>query len=139
MVEVTRRDLPFQVLELPDWLEGPMAGWREYARLIRVEDFVADGRYVVRAELPGVDPAKEIEVSVDQGMLRIQAERPEERREHGRSEFQYGKLHRTIRLPREARDQEVKAAYRDGILEISIGLAEEKKPAARRITIEGTG
>ncbi|MCK2218602.1 Hsp20/alpha crystallin family protein [Actinomadura sp. ATCC 31491] len=135
MAAITRRDLPFQVLELPEWLEGPMAGWREFARLIRVEEYVADQRYVVRAELPGVDPVKGIEVMVDDGMLRIEAERPEESREQCRTEFQYGKLHRTVRLPKEARGQEAKAAYHDGILEITFALAEERKPAARRITV----
>src|SRR5581483_7993911 len=50
--------------------------------LIRVEEFRDDGALVVRADLPGIDPDKDVEVTVSHGMLHIEAERrQEEKRE----------------------------------------------------------
>ena len=59
------RDARSVVPELLDWLESPFMTLRPYlAQPIRVEDFAASGRYVVRAELPGFDPEKDIDVTV---------------------------------------------------------------------------
>lgn len=48
----------------PSW-----TGWRALSddRLLRLEDEMEDGRYVVRAEIPGVDPAKDVDVTVRDG------------------------------------------------------------------------
>jgi HSP20 family protein len=59
-------------------------------RVMRLEDEIEDGRYVVRAELPGVDPAKDIDITVRDGQLTIKAERTEKQEFNGRSEFSYG-------------------------------------------------
>ena len=65
---------------------------------IRVEEFVDDKTLVVRAELPGVDPDKDVEITIDNGYLRIHAERQEkeEHKDKGRfrSEFRYGSFSR---------------------------------------------
>jgi HSP20 family protein len=55
--------------------------------LIRVEDEMSDGYYAVRAEIPGVDPAKDIDITVHDGMLTIKAVRSQTVESHGRSEF----------------------------------------------------
>jgi HSP20 family molecular chaperone IbpA len=39
---------------------------------------LTDGTYVLRAELPGVDPAKDVEITVTEGVLVLLAERAEE-------------------------------------------------------------
>lgn len=39
--------------------------------LIRVEDATQDGRYEVRAEIPGVDPANDIDITVHDGILTV--------------------------------------------------------------------
>jgi HSP20 family protein len=123
---------------LTEWLEAPMSGLPGFGPPIRVEDFVDKDRYVVRAELPGIDPGKDVEVSVGDGTLTIRAERSEETRERHRSEFRYGSFERTVRLPRGANEDDVKASYTNGILEVSVGLA-EAKPAERRIPVESGG
>ncbi|WP_026342805.1 Hsp20/alpha crystallin family protein [Nocardia sp. BMG111209] len=99
--------------------------------LLRVEDTVEDDRYVVRAEIPGVDPAKDLEVSVHDGQLTIRAERSENRAEKGRSEFSYGSFVRTVALPAGATDEDVTADYTKGILTVRIPLAEAKQPVKR--------
>jgi HSP20 family molecular chaperone IbpA len=91
---------------------------------IRVEQVVEDGHYLIRAELPGVDPTKDIDVTVEHGLVSIQAERTEEKREKARSEFHYGKLIRTIPLPITAVAESAKATYANGILEIAFTMAE---------------
>ena len=109
-----------------------MSGWPGFGPPIRIEDFVAEGRYVVRAELPGVDPGKDVEVDVRGGSLTIRAERGEETKVRHRSEFRYGSFERTVPLPRGGNEDDVKASYKNGVLEVSVGLG-EAKPAARRI------
>ncbi|MGB8388050.1 Hsp20/alpha crystallin family protein, partial [Mycobacterium sp.] len=56
-------------------------------RLMRLEDEMTDGRYEVRAEIPGVDPAKDVDITVRDGQLTIKAERSEKKEFDGRSEF----------------------------------------------------
>ncbi|WP_280256771.1 Hsp20/alpha crystallin family protein, partial [Nocardia wallacei] len=94
------------------------------AHVLRVEDTVDDGRYVVRAEIPGVDPEKDVEVSVRDGQLTIKAERSEKHEERGRSEFSYGSFVRTVTLPAGARDDDIAAEYAQGILTVTVPLSE---------------
>jgi HSP20 family protein len=122
------------------WLEGPFVSARPVAaQAMRMEEHVAGGRYVVRAELPGVDPAKDMEVSVSKGILTVHAERHEENQGQHRSEFRYGTFTRHIALPVTADANDIKATYHWGILEVSIGLhdAGEDK-AGRRIPVQTT-
>jgi HSP20 family protein len=76
--------------------ETERGGW------LRVEEVHEDDTLVIRAELPGIDPDKDVEVSVTDGILHISARR-EERTEHKdktrRSEFRYGEFSRDITLP----------------------------------------
>jgi HSP20 family molecular chaperone IbpA len=105
------------------------------AQEIRVEQYVDDGHFVVRAELPGLDPDKQIEVTVAEGVLRIQAERSESRHEKAHTEFHYGRFVRTIGLPSGALEETASAAYHDGVLEITFTMGEHRAPG-RRISID---
>ena len=98
--------------------------------LMRCEEFVAEGRFVLRAELPGIDPDKDVEVTVTDGVLRIQAHRREEHKDRHRSEFFYGELARTVTLPKGVDEGAVTASYRDGILEVSVPLPKTEEAAA---------
>lgn len=116
-----------RLADMVDWLEsGPSLALRDGDRFVRVEDFERDGSYVVRAELPGVDPDKDIEVSVEGDYLTIHGERREEVREKNRSEFRYGSFSRSLRMPAGADASSVQATYRDGILEVVVPLGEER-------------
>jgi HSP20 family protein len=119
------------------WLEGPFVASRPVAaQAMRMEEHVANGRYVVRAELPGVDPAKDMEVSVAKGILTVRAERREDMQGQHRSEFRYGTFSRHIPLPVTANTHDIKATYHWGILEVSIGLHDGDKDAGRRIPVQ---
>jgi HSP20 family protein len=93
-----------------------------FSDVIRVEEYVDGETYVIRAELPGLDPNRDIELSVDDGVLHLRAERTErteeERPDGFRSEFRYGRMSRSVRLPEGASDADVTATYKDGILEV---------------------
>jgi HSP20 family molecular chaperone IbpA len=54
-------------------------------QVIRLEDEIQDGHYVLRAELPGIDPAKDVDITVREGQLTIKAERSERKETKGRS------------------------------------------------------
>lgn len=109
------------------------------ADLIRVEEVIENDQVVVRAELPGVDPDRDIEVTVDEGVLTIKAERreqAEDRTGHGyRSEFRYGRLVRRLRLPRGTSAEVVSATYKDGVLEVRMPAPVAETPG-RRISVE---
>ena len=122
------------------WLEGPFVAARPVAaQAMRMEEYVANGRYVVRAELPGVDPAKDMEVSVAKGILTIRAERHEDLQGQHRSEFRYGTFSRHLPLPITADANDIKANYHWGILQVSIGLHDaDVGKAGRRIPVQTT-
>ena len=111
------------------------AGWGDLrptfdTHLIRLEDEIEDGHYVVRAELPGIDPAKDVEITVRDGQLRIKAERSEKKESKGRSEFSYGSFVRSVSLPAGADEDDIKASYDKGILTVDVAVPEQAAAAA---------
>ncbi|TCN31188.1 HSP20 family molecular chaperone IbpA [Kribbella orskensis] len=126
--------------DMLDWLEAEFPafpGFRPFsgAQMIRVEEFDEAGQYVLRAELPGIDPDKDVDIAIEEGLLTVKVERHEEKKEGGRSEFRYGTFTRTLRLPTGAAEDDVRATYHDGILEIRVPIAEASKPTAKHISI----
>ncbi|SPM32250.1 Molecular chaperone IbpA, HSP20 family [Mycobacterium rhizamassiliense] len=104
-------------------------------RVMRLEDEMKDGRYVVRAEMPGIDPAKDVDITVRDGQLSIKAERTEKKDFDGRSEFSYGSFLRTVSLPTGADEENIEATYDNGILTVSVAVS-EPKPAERHVQIQ---
>ncbi|HSK28182.1 MAG TPA: Hsp20/alpha crystallin family protein [Jiangellales bacterium] len=121
--------------ELLDWFERGMPMRWPGGAAIRVEDYLEEGRYVLRAELPGVDPDQDVDVTVSDGALTIRAERKEEVKEGGRSEFRYGAFERSVTLPATAKEDDVTASYADGILTVSVGLGEEPTARPRKVEV----
>lgn len=105
------------------------------ASFLRVEEFVDEDALVVRAELPDIDPDKDVELTVSDGMLHIHAERQvkSERKEKDsyRSEFRYGSFARSVPLPAGTQEDDIKASYKDGVLEIRVPVAAAKEPVTR--------
>ena len=124
------RHTPAPVSDLLDWLEAgfPM-GWRAGpgGSHVRIEDFVEDDTYVMRAELPGVDPSRDVEIDVSEGSLTISGDRREEHRDKSRREFHYGAFSRTVALPRGANVDDVSATYKDGVLEVRVPISEPQQ------------
>jgi HSP20 family protein len=116
--------------DLSDWFDLDLA---PRSGLIRMEDQITDTEYRVRAELPGLDPDKDVRITVAQGVLTIHAERKEETQARNRTEFRYGMMQRSVRLPANADEDNVKARYGKGILEITVPL--KAVSAGRQIEI----
>ena len=104
-------------------------------RVIRVEDEMKDGNYEVRAEIPGVDPVKDVDITVRDGVLTIKAERTEKKESNGRSEFSYGSFMRSVTLPAGADQDAIKASYDKGILTVSVPVT-ETQTAEKHVAVE---
>jgi len=94
---------------------------------------------VVRAELPGIDPDA-VDIEVTEGVLTIRGERKaeEEREDEGWiiRESSYGSFERSMALPEGVKAEDIKADYRDGILEVHVPKAlESAKPKTHKIAI----
>ena len=107
---------------------------------IRLEEEIADGILRIRAEAPGIDPARDAEVTVQDGVLRVSIERRKEERTESegrvRSEFRYGSFARGVALPKGTDATKVSATYRDGILDVSVPLPQQAVPSAQRVAID---
>ena len=141
MVKLQRPQAPaiFRAMfpDLADWLESPWTGPPPFmaAKTFRVEEVAKDDRYVIRADLPGLDPENDIEVTVYGRTLTIHAERRQENSGPYRSEFRYGSLTRSVTLPAKADAKDVTARYEKGVLEVSVPVR-EAKPEGTRVAIE---
>ena len=94
-------------------------------------------RFVLRADVPGVNPA-DIEISMDAGVLSVAGQRTHESRDEDaglqRMERVTGRFFRRFSLPDTADAENIKAQCRNGILEVSIPKLPEVR--ARRIEVE---
>jgi HSP20 family protein len=88
-----------------------------------IDMFERDGNVVVKAEMPGIDPAK-IDVTVVSGELRMSGERKEEHEvkeeQYYRSERTFGHIFRALTLPEGCDTEHIAATARDGVLEVVI-------------------
>jgi len=113
----------------------------EGRQMVAVEEFTEGNTLVVKAELPGIDPDKDVEITVGGGSLHIRAERREETEESGkqfhRRELRYGSFARTLPLPDGVEDSDIAASYKDGILEVRVPMpTEQAKDATRTIPVD---
>jgi HSP20 family protein len=125
----------------PDWFRRPLVVWPDTTdEFLKVEQFREDGTLVVRAEIPGIDPEKDVDVTVAEGMLHIAAERrqqeqTEDGKDYLRREFRYGAFRRDLPLPEGTTPDDIKATYRDGILEIQVPLPASKTEEVTKVPV----
>jgi HSP20 family protein len=93
---------------------------------------------IVRAELPGLKK-EDIDISLHENTVTVSGERKNEKKYEGsetaREERLYGRFTRSITLPKQVDASRVKAAYKDGVLTVTLPKTEEAKP--RQIQIQG--
>jgi HSP20 family protein len=133
MSDIIRRavcDVPAQFRRL---LQGELGSW------LHVEEYQDGDTQVIRAELPGLDPDRDVDIVVDRNVLTIEArreERAEHKGKHGyRSEFKYGSFTRSFQLPVGVTEEEIRASYRKGILEIRIPTSGHEQDTRRKILV----
>ena len=142
-VQLRRADRPFA--RLFDWFDAPdffhVFEGRPFEERIRLEEEVVDGHLVIRAEMPGLDPDKDVEIDVGDGVLTVKAERRKEetKKTDGsfRSEFRYGSFQRAVLVPKGTSASDVTATYRDGILEIQVPVPSGPPPVEKVAVTRG--
>lgn len=119
--------------EWPSWgrLPAPFEGRMPTVDVIDREDDV-----LVRAEIPGVDK-KDLDVSLTDSTVTIKGnarrEEKEEKGDYYRHEISSGTFARTVALPAEVDGPKAKAAFKDGVLELTIPKLEKAKRHAVRV------
>ena len=107
--------------------------------MFAIEEFREGDEMVIRAELPGVDPDRDVELEVIDDTLVISAEktRTHEHDDDGwhRSEFRYGSLTRVVSLPRGAKESDIVARYTDGVLEVRVPVPQVKGGGPHKIEV----
>ena len=127
--------------ELSEFFDG-LPSWPHLrsafgANIIRLEEEMKDGNYELRAELPGVDPEKEVNITVRDGVLTIKSERTAKEESNGRSEFSYGSFARSVTLPPGADQEAITARYDKGILTVTVPIQEEApEPGEKHIPVQ---
>lgn len=120
-------------------LRLPTFGFARVAAAPAVDMTETDKAYKVSAELPGMD-AENVEVTFDDGLLRISGEKREQREESERgysfSERTYGSFERILELPSAAQAEKIKAKFKNGVLTVTVPKDEKAAKKAKRITIE---
>lgn len=136
---------PRPQLDWPIWFghrpfEWPES-WSELAAMepeLKVEEFQEDGQLVIRAEIPGIDPDKDVEITISDNTLHLRAERRSETKTEDtkgyRSEFHYGSFSRSLRLPAGATAADIRASYTGGILEVRVPI-DTATAEARKIPV----
>lgn len=120
-MSTSSRLLPVALTTL-DW--SPLSWLQPAPGAVRIEEAVDGQTYVLRAEAPGIDPAKDVTVVYHDGALRLEIRRTDVREDKTRTEFHYGTYGRTVALPSGVVEDSIAASYRDGILEITAKLGE---------------
>lgn len=118
-----------------------LPGWRPAtaAHAIPIELTSGGGYYVLRAELPGMEPTDDISVTVDGNLVTVSGEHRESNEDKEHSEFRYGSFRRTVRLPATVRADGGDASYSDGILTIRMPMPDEETKNARTIPVKRSG
>lgn len=101
-------------------------------------DVYLDGEELhVRVELPGIDPASDVDLEVEDGTLRISGERRQEQTsEQGgyyRREMRSGSFERRIGLPDGVEADSIRASYDAGILHVTVPVPQK---VAKKVTVE---
>lgn len=86
--------------------------------------------YVVKAELPGID-AKDIDVTFTEGVLTVKGEKKHETEDKGkdyhRIERQYGSFHRSFRIPKKVKTENIDSSFKDGVLILTLPKSAESE------------
>lgn len=110
-----------------------LSGWTPALDVYEEKD-----SFVVKSELPGMKK-EDIEVSFHDGSLSISGERKSETKHEDaevyRAERYFGRFQRSVSLPATVNPDKVKAAYKDGVLTITLPKTEEAKPKRIDVSI----
>jgi HSP20 family protein len=108
----------------------------EWSPLVDISE--TEKEYLFKVELPEVN-AKDVNVTIREGVLTIEGERQAEKEETGkkfhRVERYYGKFVRTFAVPVDADDTKVGAEFKDGMLAVHLPKAEKARPKTIEVKV----
>jgi HSP20 family protein len=132
-IETIRQQLDKAFDGLAAARDNSEAAWMPALELVDAGD-----NFVLKAQLPGIDP-KDIDVQVTREAISISGERrcenTEEKSGCVRSEFRYGKFHRVLPLPAHIQNESVQADYKDGILTLTLLKVAEARNKVVKINL----
>lgn len=103
-----------------------------------IDIYEKDGSLVAEADVVRVKP-EDIDVTVEDNVLTVQGESKEEEEEKTRKyykkERRYGRVYRSVRLPKAVKGDQIKAEYKDGKLTVVMPLSEEAKPKKVKVEV----
>lgn len=127
-------------LEIPDPVRRFLKGEAESG--LRIEQYSDGNTLVIRTDVPGIDPEKDVDLTVSDDVLTIEARREEPAHESEpsyRSEIRYGTTVRRVPLPRSADHDSIEATYLDGVLEIRVQLPNQAGTASTKVRVSRGG
>ena len=120
---------------------GLFKEWQSKALRPAIESYVEGDKFTVRVELPGIDP-KEVDIKVAEGILTVKGSHEQKnevtKRDFYSHEIHYGSFERSMALPKGMKAEDLKAVYRDGVLELTAAMPKEAVSKEVKIQIEGT-
>ncbi len=132
-IETIRQQLDKAFDQLAATRDNSEATW-----MPAVEFVDAGDNFVLKAQLPGIDP-KEVDIQVTREAISISGERryenTDEKSGYVRSEFRYGKFHRVLTLPAHIQNDSVQAEYKDGILMLTLPKVTEARNKVVKINL----
>lgn len=113
-----------------------VSGGRMWAPPVDVEE--SDKEYAFKVELPGVEK-DDFKVEIQSGALVISGERKEKKEEKTKNYLRHeqycGSFKRAFSLPEDANAEGIKAAYKNGILTVTVQRSEKAKPKAIPVNV----
>jgi len=122
-----------------DVLSSDNSDFGKFSQVPAAELSETDDAVNLKLEIPGIN-VKDLDIQVTEKAVSIRGERKEEsiteEKGNKRSEFRYGKFERVIPLPASIQNTDVKADYKDGILNLHLPKAQEEKNKVVKVNLE---
>ena len=113
--------------------------WEAGALRPALESFVDGDKLTIRVDLPGID-SENVDVKVAGGFLTIKGTREEKQdarhAHYFRRETRYGSFERTIQLPEGVKAEDLKATYKNGVLELIATIPKEVAPKQVKVEVQ---
>jgi HSP20 family protein len=109
---------------------------QSYPQVANIDVIDRDDAFILKAEIPGVEK-NDLDIQVHGNQVYLGGVKQEEKTEKDANyvyrERHYGEFSRTIQLPVDINSDQVKATFKDGVLELVLPKTESAK--RKRITI----